>query len=194
MAAENYVVLKSIHPTWCTTQLPGEVAELLGSSAEDLKGLHRPARSLAFLARGQGTLRVLSLFRSSDLLQREMRENRVVATAQLTDKLVFNIPAAVEEYLGLVSFPRETPSTRGTDDMIVWFIPEEEYYEYRDLTRDKSPFSALSSGQTPRVYLTKSIFSALRPSLSEEEGLKVRPARSSGTSGRKASSASARGG
>ncbi len=172
---EDYVVLKAVHPTWCTTQLPGDVAELLGISSDVLKGLHRPARALAFLSRGPGTLRVLSLYRGGDLLAKEMAADRVVATAQLTEKHVFNIPGAVEEHLGLVSRPQETRNTRWTNDMIVWFLPKDEYYEYRQVVAGGSEFPGLRSRTPPRVYLTKSLFGDLRPNLLEEEGLRGTP-------------------
>ncbi len=173
--AENYVVLKAVHPSWCTTQLPGDVATLLDISPEALQGLHRPARAIAFLSRGPGTLRVVSVFRSSQMLASDMAADRVVATAQLTEKLVFNIPAAVEDHLGLTIRPQETKNTRWTDDMIVWFLPETEYYAYRAAVARGGHFEALPSGETPRIYLTRSHFSELRPRLLEEEGLRVAP-------------------
>jgi hypothetical protein len=147
--------------------MPYDVADLLGCQRDDLKGLHRPARSLAFLARGQGTVRVVGLHRSADLLAREMASNTVIAMAQLTEKLVFNIPAALEKYLGVESYPRGNAGTRGTDDMIVWFMPMDEYYEYRTKTRDENAFAGLSSGMLPRIYLSKSVFPHLKRNLEE---------------------------
>jgi len=164
----SHVVLKAIHPSWCTTQVPNDVAELLGCQMSELKGLHRPARAIAFLSRGQGNVRALGSYRSAEMLAGEMAANRVIAMAQLTEKLVFNIPAALEEYLGIQTYPRGGAGTRGTDDMLVWFMPEDEYYEYRSQTRDSKPFRGLASGNIPRVYLTKSIFQHLRKNIVEE--------------------------
>ena len=65
---EDYVVLKAVHPSWCTTHLPRDVAELLEISSDMLRGLHRPARAIAFLSRNPGTLRVLNLYRGGDRL------------------------------------------------------------------------------------------------------------------------------
>lgn len=172
----QYVILKAVHPTWCTTQLPGEVAELLGCSRKDLDGMKRPGRSIAFLARGQGVLRVVGFLRSADLLAKELAGNRVVAMAQLTEKLVFNIPASAEQYLGIKSYQKGTTGTRGTDDMVVWYMPEGEYYEYRELTRDGNEFTSLHSGSVPTVYLSKSIFSNLhKEPLSEPKEMQVAP-------------------
>jgi hypothetical protein len=161
-------VLKAIHPSWCTTQVPSDVAELLGCQRAELKGLHRPARAIAFLSRGPGNVRALGTYRSAEMLAGEMAANRVIAMAQLTDKLVFNMPAALEEYLGIQSYPRGGAGTRGTDDMIVWYMPEDEYYEYRLQTRDGKPFKGLTSGNIPHVYLTKSVFQHLRKNIAEE--------------------------
>jgi len=148
--------------------VPNDVAELLGCQMSELKGLHRPARAIAFLSRGQGNVRALGSYRSAEMLAGEMAANRVIAMAQLTEKLVFNIPAALEEYLGIQTYPRGGAGTRGTDDMLVWFMPEDEYYEYRSQTRDSKPFRGLASGNIPRVYLTKSIFQHLRKNIVEE--------------------------
>lgn len=166
---EEWVILRAVHPSWCTAQLPSEVADLLGCRPEDLEGLQRPGRAIAFLDRGPGTLRLIGTHRSADLLAREMAQNKVIGVAHLTGKLVFNFPDAVEHHLGIVSYPRGEHGARGTDDTVVWFLPKGEYYEYREVTRAGASFRTLRSGQLPHVYLARSLFSAFRPPCAELE-------------------------
>ncbi len=165
MAGPNWVILKAIHPSWCTAQLPGEVAELLGCRAEDLASLTRPARGIAFLDRGPGVARVVGMHRSAVLLSGEMTANRVVDVAQLTEKMLFNIPDAVERHLGLKTYPRGDRGAQGTDDTLLWFLPEPEYALYRKETREGKAFPGLPGGETPHVYVTKSLLGDFRPGL-----------------------------
>ncbi|MDE1821300.1 MAG: hypothetical protein KGJ23_14385 [Euryarchaeota archaeon] len=169
MPSEEYVVLRAVHPSWCTGQLPGEVADLLGCRVQDLEGLQRPGRSIAFLDRGAGTLRVIGTHRSAELFAREMAQNRVVGVAQLTGKLVFNLPDDVERHLAISTYPRGEHGARGTDDTLLWFLPKGEYYEYREVTRGAEEFRGLRSGAAPHVYLAKSLISGLRPPVTELE-------------------------
>lgn len=169
MASEEWVVLRAVHPSWCTAQLPSEVAELLGCRVEDIEQLQKPARAVAFLDRGAGTLRVVGTHRSADLFAREMAQNRVVGVAQLTGKLVFNLPDDVERHLGIVSYPRGEHGARGTDDTILWFLPRTEYYEYREAERSPGGYRGLRSGAVPHVYLARSLLPGLRPAVAELE-------------------------
>jgi hypothetical protein len=169
MAGPNWVVLKATHPSWCTAQLPGEVAELLGCRAEDLAPLTRPARGIAFLDRGPGVVRVVGMHRSARLLSVEMTANRVVDVAQLTEKMLFNIPDAVERHLGLKTYPRGDRGAQGTDDTLLWFLPETEYAFYRKETREGRGFPGLPDGETPHVYLTKALLGDFRPGLDAYE-------------------------
>ena len=169
VGTEDWVILRAVHPSWCTAQLPSEVADLLGCRPEDLEGLQRPGRAIAFLDRGPGTLRVIGTQRSAEVLAREMAQNRVVGVAQLTGKLVFNLPDDVERHLSIATYSRGEHGARGTDDTIVWFLPKGEYYEYREATRTGGPFRGLRAGQIPHVYLARSLFSGFRPPSSELE-------------------------
>lgn len=169
MDRATYVILRAVHPSWCTTQLPGEVADLLGCRPEDLASLRKPGRGLAFLDRGPGTLRVVGVHRSADLMAREMARNRVLAVAQLTEKLVFNLPDSVERHLEIQTYPRGEHGARGTDDGLIWFIPLDEYRRYREERRnDERP--SISAGRESHVYLAKSTLPKFRPPVDELEG------------------------
>ena len=169
MREEGWVVLRAVHPSWCTAQLPGEVADLLRCRAEELERLQKPGRAIAFLDRGPGTLRVIGTHRSADLLAKEMAANRVVGISQLTQKLVFNLPDDVERHLGITTYPRGEHGARGTDDTLLWFLPSEEYYAYREATRGEGEFHPPPAGPVPHLYLAKSLLANLRPPLSELE-------------------------
>lgn len=165
----SWVALKAVHPSWSTVQLPQEVAELLGCRAEELSSLLRPARSIAFLARGPGVVRVVGMHRSATLLGEEMSANRVVDVAQLTDKLLFNLPDAVVRYLGLTVRPRGDRGGHGIEDGILWFLPELEYRSYREAGREGIRYSGLASGEAPHVYLTRSVLGDFRRGLEDLE-------------------------
>lgn len=162
-----WVVMRAVHPTWCMLQVPQEIGELLGARPEELAKLTRPAHAIAFLDRGPSTVRVIGVHRSADLLAREMAKNRVVGTAQMSAKGVFNLPDAVEQHLGLKVYPRKDSPATSTDDTVAWLLPEEEYYRYRREEREKeSP----ASGEEYHVYLVRSLFPGLRPSVEVMEG------------------------
>ncbi len=184
MREEGWVVLRAVHPSWCTAQLPGEVADLLGCRAEELERLQRPGRAIAFLDRGPETLRVIGTHRSADLLAKEMASNRVVGISQLTQKLVFNLPDDVERHLGITTYPRGEHGARGTDDTLLWFLPSEEYYAYREATRGGAEYHHPPASLVPHLYLARSLLLNLRPPLSELERSGGRTSRSAPVSSR----------
>lgn len=160
----TWVVIRAIHPSWCTLQVPGDVAQLLGCRPEDLERLTKPARAVAFLDRGQGVLRVVGVHRSATLLAKEMAMNRVVGTAQLTEKAVFNLPDAVERHLDLKTFKRGDKGAYGTDDSVAWVLPESEYYRFRAEEREGKG-EGMTEGSDVHLYLVKSLFPGLLPSV-----------------------------
>lgn len=164
----EYVVLRAAHPTWLSLQLPNEVAELIQYRPEEVRDLRQPGRGIAFLARGPGIVRVVSTFRSPDMIAIETVHNRFIAPARLTEKLVFNLPVPVTRHLGLQTAPRGPNSVRATDDSIVWFLPAPEYYEYRAQESEGKGYRGPSPGGPAHVYLAKSIL-PIAPSLSELE-------------------------
>ena len=152
----EYVVVRATHPSWLTMQLPGEVADLLRFRPEE-EGPHRePSRTISFLARGPGFVRVIAAGPAREALAVEAVRNRLVASARPGDRHLFTLPAPVVQHLGLQAYSRG-PRLRGTDDTLVWFVPAPEYYEYRSVVEAGKPWTGPTGSPFARVYLAKSL-------------------------------------
>jgi hypothetical protein len=152
----EYVLLRAVHPTWLTAQLPVEVVDILRYPTPE--GPDRNAmRTIAFLARGPGIVRVIAPPVAREALAVETVRGRLLATAGPGDRHLFSLPTAVIRHLGLQVYSRGAKAGRGTDDGIVWFMPAPEYYEYRSVVGAGRTWSAPSSGPFAHVYLTKSL-------------------------------------
>lgn len=137
---DELVVLKAVRPTWCNLQLPQDVARVLGFT------WGAPFQTVHFLASEGQQARVAA---STE----ERTPSRFVATARLTEKMVFNLPIALAEHLGIqISMTRRG---RTTDDMLVWFMPADQYYEYRQAARNKHETGSFSPGERPQVYVVR---------------------------------------
>jgi hypothetical protein len=170
-AEEPWVVFKTVHPSWGTLILPSEVSELMGVPPPLEKG-ERPdpaRRTLAFLDRGPGRVRVISLFRSAQVFAEAVEERRLIGQAQVSDKLYLNLPDAVEDHLNLKRWFVPERRSQRTNDMLAWMIPAEEYYAWREATQDRSPHVLPPSGPA-NIYLVKSYFPGLLPSKESMEG------------------------
>lgn len=152
----EYVLLKAVHPTWLTTQLPAEVAALLRyptATAADAGA----ARSISFLARGTGIARVIAPPTAREALAVETVRGRLLASARPGDRHLFSLPTAVIRHLGLQVYSRGPRAGRGTDDRIVWFVPAPEYYEFRSVVDSGKAWTGPTSGPFAHVYLAKSL-------------------------------------
>ncbi|HTT15709.1 MAG TPA: hypothetical protein VMG81_08075 [Thermoplasmata archaeon] len=153
----EYVILRAGHPTWLTMQLPTEVVDLLRFRPEE--GPAREAsRSIAFVARGPGIVRVLASYPAREALAVETVRGRLVASARPGDRHLFSLPTAVIQHLGLRVTARGPRAGKGTDDCVLWFVPAPEYYEYRSVVDAGRPWTAPASGPFAHVYLTKSLY------------------------------------
>jgi hypothetical protein len=151
----EYVVVRATHPTWLTLQLPTEVADLLGYAPKSEEG--GPAsRSISFLARGPGIVRVVATYPAREALAVETVRNRLIATARPGDRLLFTLPSTVAQHLGLQVYSRGA-RVRGTDDSLIWFLPAPEYYEFRTVVGSEKRWTGPSSGLFAHVYLAKSL-------------------------------------
>jgi hypothetical protein len=152
----EYVVLRAVHPTWLTMQLPLEVAELIRFRPED--GTSREAsRSISFLARGPGFARVISTHHAREALAVETMRGRLLASARPGDRHLFSLPTAVLRHLGVQVYSRGPRAGRGTDDRLLWFAPAPEYYEYRSVVESGRPWSEPASGPFAHVYVARSL-------------------------------------
>ena len=137
---ENLVVLKAVHPTWCNLQLPRDVVQILGLTP----GI--PFQTVHFLESEGRRARVA-------ISREECMNARSVASAQLTEKMIFNLPTALAHHLGIQI--SKTNQGRTTDDMLVWFTPSDQYYRYRRAARDGQRPTGLSPGKEPKIYVSR---------------------------------------
>jgi hypothetical protein len=152
----EYVILRAVHPTWLTMQLPLEVAELIRFRPEDGSS-RETSRAISFLARGPGLVRVIATHPAREALAVETVRGRLLATARPGERHIFSLPTAVLRHLNLQVYSRGPRAGRGTDDRTVWFVPAPEYYEYRSIVEVGKTWTGPSSGPFAHVYVAKSL-------------------------------------
>ncbi len=152
----EYVILRAIHPSWLTMQLPLEVGELIRFCPEDRSG-PEASRAISFLARGPGIVRVIATHPAREALAVETVRGRLLATARPGQRRIFSLPTAVLRHLNLQVYSRGPRAGRGTDDRTVWFVPAPEYYEYRAVVEAGRAWSGPSNGPFAHVYAAKSL-------------------------------------
>jgi hypothetical protein len=167
----EYIALRASHPTYLNLQLPQDVASLVGYVPEELRALRSPARSISFLARTPQIVRVIATYRGGEVLPIETTRNRLLASAGLTEKMIFNLPEAVVQYLGLEVKRRAPGGTRFTDDGLLWFLPADEYYAFRESERLGKPWGGPAGGGLTRVYLSHARLPPSSALESLEEGI-----------------------
>jgi hypothetical protein len=153
----EYVVLRAVHPTYLNLQFPVEAAEFIEFDVERAKALPPAARGMAFVARGPGVVRVLTLLGAGDVLPIELQRNRYLATALVSERLIFNLPEAVSQHLGLKVQTARGKEGRFTDDGLLWFLPAPEYYEFRARQRSGRPWQGPATGAFGHLYLSRSV-------------------------------------
>lgn len=178
MADEAWVVFKTVQPSWGSLALGKELPELLGAPPP-LEGKADPKnpqevedpnkRSIAFLMRGKGRLRVINVWRSAHLFASELTQGRLLGQAMPTTQYIFNLPDKVEAYLGMETELVSERRSRRTLDTVAWLMPANEYYAYHQATTDGKPYELPKEGPA-HVYLTKSYFPGLFPSVRSMEG------------------------
>ncbi|HKV89946.1 MAG TPA: hypothetical protein VJQ43_01980 [Thermoplasmata archaeon] len=151
----EYVVLATVRPTWLNLQLPSEVASLIVHNPDLARGASH--RTLAFLGRGPGVVRVVNAVRASEVLPIEIVRGRYLAPALATGGGVFNLPRPVIQYLGIQSHARPPRNARSTDDTLLWFLPAPEYYEFRAHEWSGNPWAGPSTGGLAHVYLARAV-------------------------------------
>jgi hypothetical protein len=153
----EYVILRAVHPSWLTMQLPLEVAELIRFRPEDGNG-PEASRAISFLARGPGIVRVIATHPAREALAVETVRGRLLATARPGERHIFSLPTAVLRHLNLQVYSRGPRAGRGTDDRTIWFVPAPEYYEYRSVVESGKGWTGPSNGPFAHVYAAKSLF------------------------------------
>jgi hypothetical protein len=153
----EYVALRAVHPTYLNLQLPTEAAEFVEFRIEEARPLPPAARGIAFLARGPGVVRVVTTLGAGDLLPLEILHNRYLATAMLTERLIFNLPEAVVQHLGMKVQTMPKKESRFTDDGLLWFLPAPEYYEFRARQRSGRGWEGPAGPGLAHLYLARSV-------------------------------------
>ncbi len=153
----EYVIVRAVHPTWLTMQLPLEVAELIRFRPEEGNS-REVSRAISFLARGPGLVRVIGAHPAREALAVETVRGRLLATARPGDRHIFSLPTAAIRHLDLLVYSRGPRAGRGTDDRTIWFVPAPEYHEYRSVVETGKVWTGPSSGPFAHVYLAKSLF------------------------------------
>jgi hypothetical protein len=151
----EYVVLATVRPTWLNLQLPAEVSNLINHNPDAARGSTH--RTVAFLGRGPGVVRVVSGVPAADVLPIEIVRGRYLAPALATEQGVFNLPLPVIQYLGLRTHPRPPRNARSTDDTLLWFLPAPEYYEFRAQEWAGRAWTGPSTGGLAHVYLARAV-------------------------------------
>jgi hypothetical protein len=131
-----WVVVRSTHPSRCTLQVPGEVAKVIGLRLD----LAPPGNGLVFLDRGPGLLRVVATADPSPSINEKMVKGGWIAVATPSKKGVFNLPKKVARHLGICTVSLGPGKGRGTDDQVMWAMPEGQYYAMRRGERIADPW------------------------------------------------------
>jgi hypothetical protein len=147
-------VLRATHAAFLTVQLPGEVARLIGHDWVESRELRAPGREIAFLDRGPGFCRVVSVLRSAGLLPQEIARNRFIGRARVGRKRLFYLPVAVAHHLNLALEVAERSGKTSTLDSVVWLLDAATYYRHRSRTLDLRQ-EAEEGTPAPRIYLAK---------------------------------------
>lgn len=153
----EYVIVRAIHPTWLTMQLPLEVAELIRFQPGE-KGSPESSRAISFLSRGPGLVRVIATHPAREALAVETVRGRLLATARPGERHIFSVPTAVLRHLNVQVYSRGPRAGRGTDDRTIWFVPAPEYYEYRSVVESGKSWTGPANAPFAHVYVAKSLF------------------------------------
>ncbi|MHB1435469.1 MAG: hypothetical protein ACYCPN_05805 [Thermoplasmata archaeon] len=152
----EYVILRAVHPSRLITQLPREVAELMGFPVGGTLG-RTDSRSISFLGRGDGLVRVVATYPVREAIALESIRGRLLGSAQFGEKFIFSLPTTVLGHLGVQVRSAEGRPGRVTADSLLWFLPSPEYYQYRGATADGGAWAGpLGEADLAHIYLARS--------------------------------------
>jgi hypothetical protein len=146
----EWVVLKAAPTSWMFTSIPLEAAEILGCSEEVVEKYPRHLRTLAFLNRGEGRLRIVPSFNSQALLQKEMYG--VVSFCSINPHNAIRMTEAVVKYLGMEVHRKDAHHIASVDP-VAFVTPVSEYYAM--LKNKRKPGEEKSPGH---VYVARPMF------------------------------------
>ena len=149
---DEWTVLKAATTSWMYTSIPYEVAQLIGAREDVIEKLPAHLRTLAFLDRGPGRLRIVPSYNSQELLQKEMYG--VVALCKINPHLAIRITEKVARHLEL---DVRRKGNRGFEsyDPIAFVAPSDEYRGYVEAAAKGGTYEPKEVGH---VYLVKAAF------------------------------------
>jgi hypothetical protein len=148
---DEWTVLKASTTSWMYTSIPYEVAQLIGCREDVIEKLPHHLRTLAFLNRGPGRLRIVPSHNSQEILQREMYD--VVSICQINPHNAIRINEKVASHLEL-DVRRKGAKGFESFDPIAFVAPQAEYLDYVEAT---AKGSAYESREVGHVYLAKPV-------------------------------------
>lgn len=149
---DEWTVLKAATTSWMYTSIPYEVAQLIGAREDVIEKLPSHLRTLAFLDRGPGRLRIVPSYNSQELLQKEMYG--VVSLCKINPHLAIRITEKVAKHLEL---DVRRKGSRGFEsyDPIAFVAPSDEY---RGCVEAAAKGGTYEPKEVGHVYLTKATF------------------------------------
>ena len=149
---DEWTVLKACTTSWMYTSIPYEVAQLIGAREDVIEKLPPHLRTLAFLDRGPGRLRIVPSYNSQELLQKEMYG--VVSLCKINPHLAIRITEKAAKHLEL-DVRRKGNGGFECFDPIAFVAPLQEYRGYVDAASKGTVYEPREVGH---VYLTKATF------------------------------------
>jgi hypothetical protein len=142
---------------------------MLGLPKDKLTKIREAERVIAFLARPDNTVRVVSLRKYPLLYAESFRSKTFVAQVHLSShNYTFNMPVELQKYTGITVYKLEGESeVKATDDPVSWLMPANEFYAYRKALRKGEEMPEPPGGI--HIYLRKAVFPAALKSLEEME-------------------------
>ena len=167
---DEWTVLKATTTSWMYTSIPYEVAQLIGCREDVIDKLPHHLRTLAFLNRGPGRLRIVPSYNSQDLLQHEMYD--VISICQINPHNAIRINEKVASHLEL-DVRRKGAKGFESFDPIAFVAPQSEYLGYVDSQTKGATYEPREVGH---VYLAKPVIKGkwVWPSVEELEASKHR--------------------
>ena len=163
---DEWTVLKACTTSWMYTSIPYEVAQLIGAREDVIEKLPHHLRTLAFLDRGPGRLRIVPSYNSQELLQKEMYG--VVSLCKINPHLAIRITEKVAKHLEL---DVRRKGNRGFEsyDPIAFVAPLNEYRGYVKVASKGTMYDAK---EVSHIYIAKATFTGkwAWPSVNEIEG------------------------
>jgi len=136
-------------------QLPLEVAEMIGLASDASRT--SPGHSISFLARGPGLARLVATASFREALAIEAVRERFLASARPGERYLFSVPAALLRHLEMEMGVRGPQLGRGTDDRILFLIPEEEYHDACAAKSEGASWAGPRGGGRAHIYVAKAV-------------------------------------